>query len=578
VTAATKAWSLIGLAVLTAATFAAVVGNDFIVLDDQAYVTENPHVVSGLTGDGVRWALRAYYCGHWHPLTWISHMADVSLWGLDARGHHLTSLLLHVANAVLLALALARLTGAWWRGLAVAALFALHPLRVESVAWIAERKDLLSAAFGLIALWLYAGWVRHPRWWRMVLVALALATSLAAKPMLVTLPLLLLLLDAWPLRRLTSWRTAGRLVLEKTPFALLAAASSVLALAAGQAGGAISGLAVVPFDMRLGNAAVAVWRYLGKLVWPVGLSPLYPLVAWPTWIVVVAVAVLAGVTIAVVLVRRSRPYLAVGWLWWCGMLVPVLGIVQAGRQAMADRYTYLPAVGILIAVVWGTAELMQRLPAPGRRGCALVLGGGAVIVLSALTARQIGYWRDSVTLFEHTVGRTPECADCWRLLGSALLDRGDPAAALPPLERAAALAPADPLIEVTLASAHEMNAHAARAAALYEDVLRHWPGFPPAALRLAWIRAANPDAALRDGARALAALATVPKELRASQWEFLDAEAAALAACGHFADAIRTAEAALVAAPPAARSTLARRLAGYRDGVPCCAASLAIHR
>jgi protein O-mannosyl-transferase len=569
---------LIGLAVLTAAAFAAIVGNDFVLLDDRAYVTDNTHVAAGLTGDGVRWALTARHSPYWHPLTWISHMADVELWGLDPRGHHLTSLLLHVANALLLAVALARLTGSWYRSLIVAALFALHPLRVESVAWIAERKDLLSACFGLAALWLYASWVRHPRWWRTALVTLALAASLAARPMLVTLPALLLLLDAWPLGRLTSWRTAGRLALEKTPLALLAVASSAITLGAHGAGGAVSALAVVPFGMRLGNAAVAVWRYLAKLVWPVGLTPLYPLVAWPPWIVAAAAAGLVCVTAAVFLMRRSRPYLAVGWLWWCGMLVPVVGIVQVGRQAIADRFTYLPAVGILIAVVWGLGDLMQRWSAPARRGWSLVLGGGAAAVLATLTIRQTGYWRDSVTLFERAVASEPGCADCWRLLGSALLERGASGAALPALERAADLAPGDPLVQVTLAAAHEMNGQARRAAAAYEDVLRRWPGFPLAALRLAWIRAAHSDPGLRDGNRALAALASVPRDLRVSQWELLDVEAAALAETGRFEDAVKAAEAALAAAPPLARGAVAQRLAGYRQRVPFHATHVPAYR
>jgi protein O-mannosyl-transferase len=563
-----RTWALIGLAALVVAAFAPVVGNDFIVLDDHAYVTENPHVVRGLTLEGVRWALTARHSGNWHPLTFVSHMADVELFGLDPRGHHLTSLLIHLANTLLLAAALTALTGRERPSLAVAALFAVHPLRVESVAWVAERKDLLSACFGLLALWLYAGFVRDRRWWRYGLVCLAFAASLASKPMLVTLPFLLLLLDFWPLGRLGSRRAVATAVVEKLPLLLLAGAASAIALVAQREWGAVSAGAVVPLPMRLGNAAVTVWSYLGKLFWPADLSPLYPLVARPPAVAAAAAAGLVAMTVLALAQHRTRPWLPVGWLWFCGTLVPVVGLVQIGRQAMADRYTYLPTVGVLLALVWGAAELVGRAPARLGRTAGVAALGGSVAALTGLTIQQAGLWRDSVTLFRRAVAVDPGSADCWRLLGVSELDQSGPAAALPAMQRAVQREPRDPVARVALGGVFEATGQPRRAADEYQAALRSVPGYLDAALALAWIRAASPDPTLRDGRGALAVLATLQDDTRANRFDAQDVLAAALAESGRFSEAVAAAEAALAQAPKEARRGIAARLDGYRLGVP----------
>ncbi len=556
------------LAVLAALALAPVVGNDFIGFDDHVYVTENPHVAGGLTLEGVRWALWTPRAPNWVPLSFISHMIDVELFGLAPWGHHLTSLLIHVLNALLLAAVLTRLTGREWPSLAVAALFAVHPLRVESVAWVAERKDVLCAFFGLLALWLYARWARNGRRWRLALLYVAFAASLASKPMLVTLPFLALLLDFWPLGRLHSLRDAVRLAIEKIPMFLIAGLGVVMAVIAQREAGTMAAVAVVPPGLRLANAAVAVWRYVGKLFWPLGLSPLYHLVAWPAAVVAAAVAGLVVVTVLVLTQLRARPYLTVGWLWFLGTLLPVIGLVQIGRQSMADRYTYLPTIGLLIALVWGVAELLEHLAPQTRRAVGIAALGAALVALTTLTVHQAALWRDSVTLFGHAVAVEPGNSDCWRLLGAGLLQRSGPAAALPALRRAVELAPRDPVGRFALGAALESAGQPATAAAEYEEATRLVPGYPEAAVALAWIRATSPEPSLRDGHAALAALAQVSPADRVGRADVLDAMAAALAESGRFPEAVAAAEAALRVAGPAERRGIAARLEGYRDGRP----------
>jgi protein O-mannosyl-transferase len=563
-----RALAALGLTALVLAAFAPVIGNSFVILDDPLYVTENAQVLRGLTLEGARWALTHNVVCNWYPLTLLSHMADVDLWGLDPRGHHLTSLLLHVANTLLLGAVLVSLTGRWDLSLAAAALFAVHPLRVESVAWVSERKDLLCAFFGLIALWLYAVWTRKGGWWRYVLLMLSFVASLASKPMLVTLPVLLLLLDVWPLGRVTSLRSAWRATLEKVPLLLVSVVLSIVAVSTQRAAGALTDLAVIPLWTRSANAAVSIWRYVGKLFWPVDLSPLYPLVAWPPGVVALAVVALVGSMVVAVALYRGRPYILVGWLWFCGLLVPVLGLVQFGRQSMADRYTYLPAMGIGIAVVWGLDGGLSRWLPARRRLLGLGLLGGALAAETVLTVRQADLWRDSVTLFSRAVAVNPGSAECWRRLGIAISVESRPADALPALSRATTLGPFDPLTHSTFARALMTSGHPQQAAAEYLEALRVLPADPTASLGLAWIRAADPDPRLRDPAAALALLRAVPEGARDPLWEFLDVEGVALAALGQLSDAAARAEAALAIAPPSAQAGIRARLAGYRRGTP----------
>lgn len=399
--------------------------------DDVDYVTKNPMVREGLAREGMVHAFTRWHATNWHPLTWISHMLDCEIWGLDARGHHGTSLLLHAANAVLLLLALDRLTGATWRSAFVAALFALHPLHVESAAWIAERKDVLSTLFWWAALLAWAGYARRPGAARYSLVVVLHALALLSKPMPVTLPFTLLLLDFWPLGRLrldspTLARDARRLVAEKVPLLLLSAVSSVVTYRVQEAAGAMATSDVLPLAGRVANASVAYVKYLLLAAWPAGLAPFYPLPSGgvPAWQALAAAAILAGTTWLAVRAARARPWLVFGWLWYLGTLVPVIGIVQVGQQSVADRYTYVPLVGIFVVVAWGIAEAAERIPARVRTAA---LGAAAAAVLLAfgwVTRAQAAVWRDGVTLFEHAIAVTEENAVAHQNLGAALALRG----------------------------------------------------------------------------------------------------------------------------------------------------------
>jgi len=396
----------LGLALAVLAAYAPVWRAGFITYDDPAYVTANPHVQGGLSWAGLIWALTTGHAGNWHPLTWISHMLDVQLYGMNPLGHHLTSVALHAANSILLFLLLQRMTKAMWPSALVAALFALHPLRVESVAWVSERKDVLSALFWILSIWAYVRFVEESGAGKAkggtfyILSVVLFALGLAAKPMLVTLPFVLLLLDYWPLQRRQT-PVAG-LFVEKTPFFILAAASCVVTLLAQFQGGAVMPLAKLPLGARLANVPVSCARYVAKTFWPAHLAIAYPLFKWPVWDI-------AGATVFLLLLSglalrrvRAQPWLAVGWLWFLGTLAPVIGVVQVGTQSMADRYSYIPGIGLFIAVVWAARHWGVRL---GARAPA-VLGALAAAICLVLTARQAAFWENSRTLFLHAIQST----------------------------------------------------------------------------------------------------------------------------------------------------------------------------
>jgi protein O-mannosyl-transferase len=430
-TAGARWLTLVLLAAATFAVFAGVLRNDWILFDDPLYVYENPYVARGWTAAGARWFLTEPHGANWHPLTSWSHMLDVELFGLRPGAHHAVSLLLHTLNAVLLVLVLFGMTGAWWRSLLVGALFALHPLRVESVAWAAERKDVLSGLFFLLTLAAYGSWVRRGGAWRYALVGANFLLGLMAKPMLVTLPLVLLLLDVWPLGRLRAGERPGRalarLAIEKWPLIALATASAVVTFLVQQRSGAVVAAALLGPGRRLANALTACWWYVGRTLWPRDLTVFYLLdrtVPAATLVLGAAVAAAGLVAVTVVAARqaRRRPYLAVGWLWFLGMLVPVIGLVQVGRQAYADRYTYLPGIGLLVMLAWGLGELVSRSRA--RRVVALAMAVLAVAVLSVATARQVARWRDTRTLFTYTLGFAPDNPVAHQNLGDVLLKEG----------------------------------------------------------------------------------------------------------------------------------------------------------
>jgi len=405
------------LLVVTLAVYAQVIGHQFINLDDDLYVRNNPVVARGLTASGISWAFTTFHAANWHPLTWISHMVDCQLFGLHAGGHLLVNVLIHVANALLLFFFLRRVTGTRWRSAIVAALFALHPLHAESVAWAAERKDTLSTFFGLLCLLAYARYVAKPSWKKYFLVALWLALGLMAKPMLVTWPFVLLLVDYWPLGRL-QWRPEDGLrrmppawwplIREKLALFALVGASMVVTYIAQSRGGAVRALVDAPLSLRVSNAIVSYAKYFLATFWPGDLAVYYPFATTgiPLWQVLAALILLAAISVAVISQATARPYFLTGWLWFLGTLVPVIGLIQVGGQAMADRYHYLPSIGLFVALVFGVAELgaVRKI---GRTPIA-VAAGIIILICASLTARQVTLWRDSVTLFEHTLAVTPD--------------------------------------------------------------------------------------------------------------------------------------------------------------------------
>lgn len=426
------------LAVVTFITFAPVLEAGFVGYDDAIYITGNDTVQRGLNWQTAVWAAGATLDGNWFPLTWFSHLLDCQLYGLKPAGHHLTNVLLHIFTTLLLLGLLHRMTGDLWPSAVTAALFALHPLHVESVAWVAERKDVLSALFGVLTLWAYGRYaevrsvgtakrpsaearssvLRPPSSFYYWLALLFFICGLMSKPMLVTLPFVMLLLDWWPLRRLQP-STVPRLLLEKTPFFILTAISSWVTFHVQKQGGAMAGTEGFPLASRAGNALVAYVRYLGKTVWPQDLAVFYPHPgSWPGWMVVAAAVLLLGISALVVFKARMYPYLLVGWLWFLGMLVPVIGIVQVGIQAMADRYTYLPLIGVFLPVAWGTFEWRRRHAhqAALLTACVVALLMGCAIA----TRAQLRHWQDGVALFERALAVTPANAVALGGLGNAL--------------------------------------------------------------------------------------------------------------------------------------------------------------
>jgi len=405
---------------------------DFINYDDNQYVTDNAHVNTGLSAENVRWAFTSVHSSNWHPLTWISHQADVSLFGMDPGAHHLVNVAFHLANSLLLFLFLVRATREAGPSLFVAALFALHPLHVESVAWVAERKDVLSTFFGFLTLLTYLAYIRRPGALRLAGTLACYTLSLLAKPMLVTLPALLLLLDVWPLGRLKPFSAASwkRPLIEKAPFAALAAAMSAAAYRAQETGQAVSTLDVLPLGARMGNAVVSYARYLADAVWPSGLAPFYPHpgTGIHAGAVLGAALLAAALSLGALWTFRSRPYITVGWFWYLGTLVPVIGLVQIGAQSHADRYTYVPLVGVFIAAAWGLSDLWaaRRLPSLVLRAAALVVAAA----LGALAFSQTALWKDSVSLFTHTLAVTERNALAHKNLGVALANAGDQEGAL----------------------------------------------------------------------------------------------------------------------------------------------------
>ena len=432
------------LVVATFFIYSQVQDHEFINFDDDVYITNNLNVQAGLTSKSVEWVFTTFTMGNWSPVTWFSHMLDYQLYGLHAKGHHLTSLFFHIANSLLLFLVLSRMTGVIWQSAFVAAMFAFHPLNVESVAWAAERKNVLSTLFMLITMWAYIRYAKKPTIKRYSLVFLFFTLGLMSKPMLVTLPFVLLLLDYWPLRRLKFRQERGSnevleknifkklkvllLVFEKVPLFLLTIGLSIITFISQKSFGAMHYAESLTFSTRVTNAMVSYLDYLGKMVWPSGLSILYPHPGntLSVWQGILCAMALMGITIMSIRLIRKAPYVAVGWFWYIGTLFPVIGVVQVGGQAMADRYTYIPLIGIFIIIAWGIPDLISKW-----RYKEKVLSAMAGIIIFALfitTWKQVSHWKSSITIFNHAIRVTdkkyPNFSLAYNNLGIALYAKG----------------------------------------------------------------------------------------------------------------------------------------------------------
>ncbi len=478
----------LGLGLATMALYLPLLKGGFVNYDDDIYVTQNPLVSQGFSWRASRAALNTCYGCNWHPVTTFSHMLDCQVYGLKPAGHHLSSILLHASNVMLLLLLLNSLTGKFWRSAMVAALFAWHPAHVESVAWIAERKDVLSSFFALLSLLAYTRYVHvrarpAPHWGSCLWYGVALlffALGLMSKPMVVTLPFLMLLLDFWPLARfgpaesVFTWRKSARLILEKSPFFLLSAVSCLVTFWVQKHGGAVESLEVLPLTARVTNSVVAYVQYVMLMLYPHDLAVLYPHPRQHPWLRVLACAVgLIGGTVAALRQVRQRPYILIGWLWFLGMLVPVIGLVQVGDQAMADRYTYLPYVGLFIAAVWGAVDLAgdSRL----RQRVAVAAGILALLACAIVTERQLRHWKNSVTLFSHAVEVTQNNAWAELNLGCALFDLRQYDAAQKHFVTAQKLKPQSAMVFLNLGKVQDKLGDLPRALEFFQEAVAYGP-------------------------------------------------------------------------------------------------------
>ncbi|HEG42497.1 MAG TPA: tetratricopeptide repeat protein [Phycisphaerales bacterium] len=539
----------IGLILITLLVFWQVRNFDFVHFDDNDYVYENQHVLDGLTWDGVIWAFTSGHASNWHPVTWLSLMLDCQMFGKDPGRMHLVNVFLHLANTLLLFAVLRKMTSSLWPSAFVAAAFAIHPMHVESVAWIAERKDVLSTLFWLLTMAAYAGFVKRPSVFRYTMALVLFAVGLMAKPMLVTLPFVLLLLDYWPLNRLEvteplpiSGRRRRkatppprrrpvwyRLIIEKIPFLALAAVSSVITFFVQRSGGAMSTSDVLPLKGRVGNASISYFQYIKKMVWPSKLAAFYPHPSSDIHAAkaVVCILLLIGLTVLFLYLARRRKYLATGWLWYLGTLLPVIGLIQVGGQAYADRYTYIPFIGLFMMIAWGAAELLARFP--HRK---FVLGLFAAIILTPMglySHRQVGFWKNGVALFSHAIEVTLNNAIAYNGLSLAYFELGNFKEAIEALEHVVQTKPNDALTKNNLS----------------------------------WFLATASDPKLRNPAKAVD-LAEKACELAGHKnTAFFDTLAAAYASADRFDEAVSTAEKALKRAEAAGNENLTQEIKGH---------------
>lgn len=535
-------WLSLALLIIAVLPYFGVWNFEFVSFDDPDYISGNPQVLAGLTWDSVKWAMTANDFANWHPLTWISHMLDVTLFGPNPGAHHLTNVSLHAINTVLLFGFLASATGCAGRSALVAALFAVHPLHVESVAWVSERKDVLSTLLMFLTLLAYLRYTKRPSWLTYLPVFILLALGLMAKPMLVTLPCVLLLLDAWPLNRISlrpfDKAAAYRLVIEKLPLFALVTASSVVTFLVQQEGGAVSGIERISVMMRMSNVLVSYVGYIVNMITPTGLAVLYPFPeSIPVWKPVAAALLLMAFTVAAVRAREKFAYVSVGWFWYLGTLVPVIGIVQVGTQAMADRYTYIPLIGLFIILVWGAYDLLGRHSS--RKAPMVAIAFMIIAALTAASWMQSRHWQNShalwtraldvtennsrahnkmgivladlgqqekaITHYRRALKISPGFAKGYNNLGNALVATGQPGEALAYFEHAITLKPDYALAHNGMGSALDDLDQVENAIASYEAALNIDPQLAAAHnnLAAAWFRQGNLEKAITESKRAI---------------------------------------------------------------------------
>jgi protein O-mannosyl-transferase len=591
-----RSWQTIGICIALAALSWLVFGqtfwHDFVNYDDPRYVYENTKITDGLSISGIAWAFTHIHSMNWHPLTTISHMLDCQLYGLKAGWHHFTNVLLHTIAVILLFIALQQMTGAFWRSAFVAGVFAIHPLRVESVAWIAERKDVLSGVFFMLTVLAYVYYARLPRVGRYLVVVFIFACGLMSKPMLVTLPFVLLLLDYWPLDRIKGqvWKR----VLEKIPLIALSAVSSIATFLAQK--GVVGHTEELPIMERINNAVVSYVLYIWQMLWPVNLAVFYPHPEnrLPLWEIISSLLLLICVTAVAITLRKQRPYLITGWLWYLGMLVPVIGLVQVGWQGRADRYTYLPQIGLYIAVTWAVADLTTSWR--HQRTILTVTALLTIVVLSWRAWIQTWYWRDSETLFKHALAVTTNNDVAENNLGIEYLRQGNVDGAISLLQGAVDLRPDNSPAHENLAKALLQKGKVADALIHYGKLLELQPdnievhnivgtvliqqgrireGVEEwqkvlaiqsdngnAMSNLAWVFATSPDDSLRDGVKAVQ-LATEALRISGHRIPVIFRTlAAAYAETGEFSEAIQTAQQGIELANSQGNSGLVAELQG----------------
>jgi Tfp pilus assembly protein PilF len=598
------------LIALTWLVFGQTLGHEFVNYDDGSYVYGNPNIARGLSLHGIAWAFTRVHSQNWHPLTTISHMLDCQLFGLNPAGHHFTNVLLHSIAVLLLFVVLHNMTGNIWRSAFVAAVFALHPLRVESVAWIAERKDLLSGVFFMLTLAAYARYARLPLFGRYLTMSILFACGLMSKPMLVTTPFVLLLLDYWPLQRIVDLRSFRRMIIEKVPLLLLSAASCVATiLAQRQATGSTEEL---PLLWRINNALVTCVTYIWQMFWPTRLTVFYPHPENQLSILQVfgAAIFLIAISILVIILRRQRPYLLTGWFWYLIMLVPVIGVFQVGMQSHADRYTYLPHIGLYLVVTWSVAEMSILR---GRKEILFSVSSVVLLALGLCAWRQTTHWKNSETLWRHALAVTPNSDVAQAGLGGVLLDQGKVDEAIEQFERALSIRPDNAQAHSALGNALLKKGDAAQAIvhwqkslelqpesvetrdqlgatlaqqgrlkeamAEWEKSLEYNPDDGNALNNVAWVLAAAPEASLRDGAKAIEFAQRALQLSGKRNAMIFRTLAAAYAENGRVADAIETArrgaDLATEQKNAALREELEQNIKLYQAGSPYRDAGLA---